>query len=682
MKKTLIAEAVNNKPKLKWVDYTLTINNNTSDNVPKSGIYKGPGRPDILDTTNGTLTGVTLQSGDKYLSTDGAGTGAWEWTYINGKWKVTTGDTGWRYVSAVKERTPTTFNLNNYNLNESYKELIFDYIKFRRINDTVLYEIGSEDNLDPKYKQESIPQEFINQSNRNSIYKPATIGNNKNIFALKEGFRPLSDKKIGVQSTINSFPNANSTFVICSNKKDKLIRFVGKDTKILAKDKTILPEVNIKLPYILGNTIQYKTSINPGEDSSTALDTDVNMISIPELETSIKKVISDNVESKTKKVLKIKLQNLGQSFYNNNKLLMDDLNAIKAQNHVIGCDIVNTINVISGSNNYTVYITKDARFTTVCNQDVYIPITLENRKNLTYETLLKLYNITDITEISINNNGVKEIIDKTTKLNPEYFYILTNLLEKANRLISPSFIKINTEGTTTKGEAYNTINFRSFDFTGTLTDEVEPSKLLLNVSVYKMTLHEKIAKALGLPQIIGYDKINKRKFNEEFDIDLQDVITIEAKRIVDNGTVYYTPIKDYYINHMYVTNMRYRAQKYNVNFCNLILNSEGGISSEITMNIATPDTAAPGNIKWDDFNLNNIHVLNNNNWISLFELVQWDYTNNNSLTVPTKLCKKESIEYITGDEWPILDSLTGIPYENRVNIGTWKTGIPYEKRSN
>ena len=55
--------------------------------------FVGPGRPDYPDTTKGTLPeNYTARLGDMYMSTDGDGTGAWEWKYTN-KWKVTNGDT-------------------------------------------------------------------------------------------------------------------------------------------------------------------------------------------------------------------------------------------------------------------------------------------------------------------------------------------------------------------------------------------------------------------------------------------------------------------------------------------------------------------------------------------------------------------------------------------------------------
>ena len=63
-----------------------------------SGLTKtGPGRPDKPATTSGIILG-TEPSGTRYISTDGAGTGVWEWTKsgdgATGTWVVTRGDTG------------------------------------------------------------------------------------------------------------------------------------------------------------------------------------------------------------------------------------------------------------------------------------------------------------------------------------------------------------------------------------------------------------------------------------------------------------------------------------------------------------------------------------------------------------------------------------------------------------
>ena len=60
------------------------------------GTIYGPGRPDIAATTVGNVVG-TEAVGTTYISTDGAGVGAWVWRKRpNNKWEVTDGDTGVR----------------------------------------------------------------------------------------------------------------------------------------------------------------------------------------------------------------------------------------------------------------------------------------------------------------------------------------------------------------------------------------------------------------------------------------------------------------------------------------------------------------------------------------------------------------------------------------------------------
>ena len=122
--KTLIAEAVNNKPKLKWIDYSFS--NTTSitsedlkDLVRKSELFdsehntilselipetdtvvklmKGKGRPDKPNTTGNVIQGDEADL-TRFISTDGAGTGAWEWEKRGGVWHVVRGDTGWRKI--------------------------------------------------------------------------------------------------------------------------------------------------------------------------------------------------------------------------------------------------------------------------------------------------------------------------------------------------------------------------------------------------------------------------------------------------------------------------------------------------------------------------------------------------------------------------------------------------------
>lgn len=66
---------------------------------PTSHTLTGPGRPDVVRTTAGSITG-TEPVGTEYRSTDGAQVGAWVWRKRTGdKWEVVDGDTGWRDIT-------------------------------------------------------------------------------------------------------------------------------------------------------------------------------------------------------------------------------------------------------------------------------------------------------------------------------------------------------------------------------------------------------------------------------------------------------------------------------------------------------------------------------------------------------------------------------------------------------
>lgn len=60
---------------------------------------KGKGRPDKPETTESVIQGDEAEC-TRYLSTDGAGTGAWEWEKRGGVWHVVRGDTGWRKLTS------------------------------------------------------------------------------------------------------------------------------------------------------------------------------------------------------------------------------------------------------------------------------------------------------------------------------------------------------------------------------------------------------------------------------------------------------------------------------------------------------------------------------------------------------------------------------------------------------
>lgn len=82
---------------------------------------KGKGRPDKPATTEGVIQGDEAEC-TRYLSTNGAGVGAWEWEKRGGVWHVVRGDTGWREFE----------NPQKY----------FGKIKLRRTNDRISIEFG------------------------------------------------------------------------------------------------------------------------------------------------------------------------------------------------------------------------------------------------------------------------------------------------------------------------------------------------------------------------------------------------------------------------------------------------------------------------------------------------------------------------------------------------------------
>ena len=84
---------------------------------------KGKGRPDKPETTEGVIQGDEAEC-TRYLSTDGAGTGAWEWEKRGGVWHVVRGDTGWREIENPK--------------------MYFGKIRLRRVDDRISLEFGGD----------------------------------------------------------------------------------------------------------------------------------------------------------------------------------------------------------------------------------------------------------------------------------------------------------------------------------------------------------------------------------------------------------------------------------------------------------------------------------------------------------------------------------------------------------
>ena len=84
---------------------------------------KGKGRPDKPETTEGAIVGDEADC-TRYLSTDGAGTGALEWEKRGGVWHVVRGDTGWREIVNP--------------------QMYFGKIRLRRVDDRISLEFGGD----------------------------------------------------------------------------------------------------------------------------------------------------------------------------------------------------------------------------------------------------------------------------------------------------------------------------------------------------------------------------------------------------------------------------------------------------------------------------------------------------------------------------------------------------------
>ena len=84
---------------------------------------KGKGRPDKPETTEGVIQGDEADC-TRYLSTDGAGTGALEWEKRGGVWHVVRGDTGWREIVNP--------------------QMYFGKIRLRRVDDRISLEFGGD----------------------------------------------------------------------------------------------------------------------------------------------------------------------------------------------------------------------------------------------------------------------------------------------------------------------------------------------------------------------------------------------------------------------------------------------------------------------------------------------------------------------------------------------------------
>nr|DAK49862.1 MAG TPA: hypothetical protein [Caudoviricetes sp.] len=113
-----------------------------SDTGEKIRIFKGNGRPDKPETTGVTLKNITPETGDLYISKDGAEVGAWEWIYLNNKWVISNGDTGWYEISPL---TKDNTDNNTQKLQWDYGNRLLGKIRYRRINNSVYLNIGGNE---------------------------------------------------------------------------------------------------------------------------------------------------------------------------------------------------------------------------------------------------------------------------------------------------------------------------------------------------------------------------------------------------------------------------------------------------------------------------------------------------------------------------------------------------------
>jgi len=150
---------------------------------------KGKGRPDKPETTEGVIVGNEAEC-TRYLSTDGAGTGAWEWEKRGGVWHVVRGDTGWREFE----------NSQKY----------FGKIKLRRTNDRVSIEFGGG-GWD-YFGTVKLSQSAFIPNNGNDLN-----GFKIRAHQLSEGFRPCTN---AINQIFDDATNAQVGMVLVGGIKD------------------------------------------------------------------------------------------------------------------------------------------------------------------------------------------------------------------------------------------------------------------------------------------------------------------------------------------------------------------------------------------------------------------------------------------------------------------------------
>lgn len=152
---------------------------------------KGKGRPDKPETTEGAIVGDEADC-TRYLSTDGAGTGAWEWEKRGGVWHVVRGDTGWREFE----------NPQKY----------FGKIKLRRTNDRISIEFGG--GKWDYFGTVKLSQSAKFPNNGNDIN-----GYRIELHKLSEGFRSCTN---AINQIFDDETNAQVGMVLVGGVKDNL----------------------------------------------------------------------------------------------------------------------------------------------------------------------------------------------------------------------------------------------------------------------------------------------------------------------------------------------------------------------------------------------------------------------------------------------------------------------------
>ena len=150
---------------------------------------KGKGRPDKPETTEGVIQGDEADC-TRYLSTDGAGTGAWEWEKRGGVWHVVRGDTGWREFE----------NPQKY----------FGKIKLRRTNDRISIEFGGGSY--DYFGTVKLSQSAFRPNDGNDIN-----GYKIRLYQFSEGFRSCTN---AISQIFDDDTNAQVGMVLVGGVKD------------------------------------------------------------------------------------------------------------------------------------------------------------------------------------------------------------------------------------------------------------------------------------------------------------------------------------------------------------------------------------------------------------------------------------------------------------------------------